>query len=176
MQRGGRELEAHGFPSEAEVLYRRAVSWYEAAVRTSPESPAALWGLGRMLRAAGEIDSARRVMQRLEGVRPGYHVYADLGLLQAEAGDTAGAWHYDSLLARPAPGLPVFDAALRVMHRAAIRAALGQREEALDFLRRAVALGVPVALDSVHVPAPFRRLRGWAPFADLTRVARPGTT
>lgn len=87
-----------------------------------------MWALGKMLRAVGEKDSARRGMQQLEGVGPGYDVHADLGLLLAEAGDGAGALCYDSLLARPAPGLPVFDA----------------------------ALGVPVPLDSVHVPAPFR--------------------
>lgn len=173
MQRVAEELRAHGHADAARRAFARARAWYEDQLRRAGPHPAHEWALGRMLMALTEWDSAGAVLGAFFDRAPRtYAVQADLGMLAAHEGDRARAAYFDTLLAEPDGRLSAFDAALRVYYRACIAALLGERARALELLQRAVAMGVPMPLDSAHVAPALHSLRGLPAFDNLGRVQR----
>jgi DNA-binding SARP family transcriptional activator/tetratricopeptide (TPR) repeat protein len=171
MQRSARELLAHGHVNASNAFLERARGWYEKQLQLHPDVGAPRWALGNILYALGMLDSAAVLYQGL--LRPGfatYRAHGHLGMIAARHQRPADAAIFDSLLAIPQPGLNSFDASSRVFYRACIAALLRNRERAMTLLQEAVALGVPVPLDSIHVDGALQSLRGLPAFDQLVRI------
>jgi DNA-binding SARP family transcriptional activator/TolB-like protein len=173
MQRIGTELRAHGHVEAARTLFNRSRSWYEAELREEERPAMYGWALGNTLRNLGEVDSAKSAYMALHRRIPGmYRFHGELAVVAAMTRNVSEFAHFDSLLARPESNWNNFDASLRIWYRARAAALLGERAEALQLLQTAVARGVPVDLDSIHIDPDFHTLRGLPAFDELTRLRR----
>ena len=134
-----------------------------------------LWALGNSLARAGRIDSAVGAYEALAR-RPRiarYRVYGFLGPLAARGRDRLRAAAYEDSLTLPIPGMNVFDAAIRIYYRAIIAAQLGERDRAVRLLQEALAAGLPMTLDSLHVDPGLHPLRGHPAFDAMVRLDDP---
>jgi serine/threonine protein kinase/tetratricopeptide (TPR) repeat protein len=160
------ELRAHGHREAALALASKAVAWYTAYVTQAANSEASRYGLARALHAAERWKEARPVFTKLAAEHPdslAYQGYA--GALAARAGDRVAAGRISEALGRTTGkyllGAPTFN-------RARIAALLGDRDGALELLRRAFAEGKPFDL-SVHQEMDLEPLRGYPPFEELVK-------
>ena len=142
--------------------FEQALANYRRAAELSPHDPV-MWGnLGDALQRAGKRDDARAayqgaVREAREALRnvphPTANAHEELGLYCAKAGDELCAIEE----ATRADQLQPRDTAI-LFTNAIIRAILGRQAEALDWLERAVRLGLPKS-EIVNEPAldPLRR-------------------
>ena len=164
MLTAAQELRAHGHPDEARRMASRGADWY-AALTGDEASPAAT-SLNRVecLWLAERWQDARSLADAVVESRPtdifarGYR-----GIIAARAGDRAVAEKADRDLAAED------DVRLRgngSWLRACIAAQGGERDQALELLRVALAHGVGAG-DYLHVYAFLEPLHGYPPFEEL---------
>jgi DNA-binding SARP family transcriptional activator/tetratricopeptide (TPR) repeat protein len=139
MAAAARELRAHGRADAAQPLLERSIAWYRSVPAGGPHGWDARPSLASVLYEAGRWEEAREIFAALsaeDGENVGHRGH--LGVIAARLGDRAraeriSAWLRD--LERP------YLHGAHTLWRARIAAVLGEREEAVDLLRRAFAEG-----------------------------------
>ncbi|MGD2218184.1 MAG: hypothetical protein PVJ64_15610 [Gemmatimonadales bacterium] len=161
----GEELHAHGDPASAEVVWSRLVSWLEteAIEDLTPSQQIALIQALEHLERNGEARALLRVLSRQDSLTYMEH----RGILAARRQDREAAEEALDWLA---------DRRGRYLHgrhryaQARVAAELGERQSALEFLRRALAEGQ--AYPALHRDHYLRDLRDYPPFQELVQPER----
>ncbi len=164
------ELRAHGHGAVAGGFATRAVGWYEARPAAERARPLERSGLAEALDASGHPAAADSIWLAL-AADPSSDIEAlgALGVSAARRGDRAEAARRDSALAamdRP------YRFGGNTYQRARIAAQLGQRDQAVQFLRVSFGEGRPYDL-TLHTDQAFDPLHGYAPFELLLQPADP---
>ncbi len=154
------ELKAHGYAEESAALAEEALEWQRNRV-TVEGSAVESRRLARSLFCAGHWEEAHALYEELALADPdnidnqGY-----LGVLAARMGNRERALHIKkALLARDVP----YELGSDTYWAACIAAQLGEREEAMDLLRRAFTEGADIGL-LVHRDPDFEPLWDYPPF------------
>ena len=154
------ELKAHGYAEESAALAEEALEWQRNRV-TIEGSAVESRRLARSLFCAGHWEEAHALYEELALADPdnidnqGY-----LGVLAARMGNRERALHIKkALLARDVP----YELGSDTYWAACIAAQLGEREEAMDLLRRAFTEGANIGL-LVHRDPDFEPLWDYPPF------------
>ncbi len=157
------ELLAHGHPEGARRVAARTMAW----LRQQPVAEQDPWAGDTpwFLFIAGEVDAARAAVERAIANDPrelveGLQLLAEIGVA---VGDSGAARRVDAQLAAMSdPGLKV-DV---LVTRAGIAAALGERDQAVAFLRDSFRAGFAWRT-VLHIDVSLVRLRGYPPFEQL---------
>jgi tetratricopeptide (TPR) repeat protein/TolB-like protein len=152
----GQELRAHGHHAAARELFDEAISMYESAVADTEQSPTAP---APMLYQAERWDDARRLCEEgaQEFPEDGGVLYC-VGALAARRGDRETAMRMS------------MSPQLHPLNRARIAALLGDREEAMTFIRQAIDHGFQFGYALwLHQDIDFESLRDYPPFQELMR-------
>ena len=181
------ELKAHGHSAAADVIARRMLPYL---LERAPELEATEEGqvsLGIFLYVAGELETSRRIFERLaaeywgsepiseaafgkwiEGVaadpasyRPAVNALGALGAIAARLGDRQEARRISRRLGALA------STGWRIKWRASIAAYLGERERAIELVRETME---KYSLPWVHSEAAFEPLWDYPPFQELLRA------
>jgi tetratricopeptide (TPR) repeat protein len=128
-----RHLRGHGFPEAARALAERCVAFFFADSANSATYAAYMGAV--CLHGAGRPTEARRLFERIvaEGGQFREFSLQWLGVLAAQAENRSLAEQYLRQL------IPPGDDSTHMISRARIAAALGDHEQAVSFLRRAIA-------------------------------------
>lgn len=160
------ELSAHGLHREATAYANDGLAWHRARAGKSDEaSDDFQQSLGGLLAFSGRLDSARVVWTKLAPPDTLYKgARIELAIIAARLGDSVVAIQtmrvLDSLASRPyAFGRPL-------VPKARIAAALGRKDDAVDFLQRAIDAGAPFDVQWHCLPE-FQLLRDFVPFKVL---------
>jgi tetratricopeptide (TPR) repeat protein len=166
MLTAAQELRAHGHPDDARRIASQCADW--CGTLTGEEGSAAGASLTRVecLWLAERWDEASRLADQIVEGRP-KDLYAKgyQGVLAARAGDRSVAERVDRDLAAED------DVRRRGNYsylRAGIAAQRGEREQAVELLRVALAHGFPVR-DNLHVYLFLEPLHGYQPFEELLK-------
>lgn len=158
----GEELIAHGKADAGRETLAQAVTWYQ---NLSPkEKETRRFSLAFTLLSAGREDEAIELLELLEQEDPGrFFVLGALGVAWALQGDRARAERIKSRL----EGIdsPYSFGGISVW-QARIAASLGNEDQAMVFLRRALSEGTPLG-DWIHRESTFRPLLDHPPFQTL---------
>ena len=161
------ELRAHGHREESLKVAAQALRWLNGLDTTLASSVPMRWLRGDTLALLGRWAEASATYEKLAATVPtSTGVRSELGVVAAERGDAAAARRASDALAqmnRP------YIRGVHTYGRARIAAALGERDRAVDLLREAFAEGQALAW-TVHGDHAFERLRGYAPFEQLTAM------
>jgi tetratricopeptide (TPR) repeat protein len=158
----GEELIAHGYADAGRETLARAVNWYQNLPpeerETRSYSPAVT------LLTAGRIDEAVALLELLDREEPDrFFVLGALGLTSALQGDRADAERISAQL----EGMDIpYSFGSTSVWQAEIAAALGNKDQALAFLRRAFSEGTSMG-DWIHRETGFRSMLDHPPFQDL---------
>jgi tetratricopeptide (TPR) repeat protein len=140
------ELRAHGFRNEAHALAERTVAWYEsegAASSGQTCDPCKVLAL----KAAGRFEEACSAYEVLMAENPEARGYvAQHGLCAARIGDRATALEMEARIEEiGAPigptGVPYVTRGTTQMLQAGIATQLGERDRAINLIRKAIAAG-----------------------------------
>jgi len=168
------ELRAHGFRAESLVMANRAVEWHRGLVPERAAEDRYREGLASALYAAEHWDEAKALFEALvqrkaERVdtrddlamvgRRGY-----LGTLAARTGDRGTAVRISEELA----SVTGYTQGWNIYSRACIAAQLGDKDGAVELLRRAFADGLQLSL-SIHRDIHLEPLWDYPPFQELMR-------
>ena len=165
MRAAAEELRAHGHRPESIELAQRSVAWHRNRPSQFLSVPANRFSLAQSLYVAEEWTEAAALTSALLKEQPGSVAYAGLaGANAGRRGDRRLAQTYAAALAQAAsdPG------GASELRRAQLAALLGQREQAVAFLRDAFARGLSMGTN-VHRQMDFEALRGFAPFDGLMK-------
>ena len=155
------ELDAHGHPDAGAAARQKGLAWI--AHRPEPTRADLLLAV-RLLHESGEYQQAA---DRLQALAPAEDLESLglAGLLAAAAGDAeAAAGVIEQLEGLQNPYL----SGRHLLHVAGIHAALGDRTEAIDTLRRALAAGLPFGVE-LHALPILRPLASCPAFESLLR-------
>jgi tetratricopeptide (TPR) repeat protein len=158
------ELEAHGHADAARPVWERAVAWVQRNPHPENLSPArrsipiaVFYGAGRL----AEADSVAQALAKEYPERPESEAW--LGFLEARQGKRIEAERIAAQLAtRKGPYLR----GRHTMGRAAIAAALAQRDSAVMLLQHSLEEGQEYSIE-LHVNPWFESLRDYTPFETL---------
>lgn len=158
------ELRAHGRPEAAARVLEKAIAWYDTPLSEMPRTQRET--LARTYYAAHRWEEARVLYEELVAERPAnVHSLGHLGALAARRGDREEADRISAALTSfPDPPLPM----VHMLWRARIAALLGDSEQALFLLRKALAEGLPHEL-GLHTIPDFESLRRHPTFQQLLR-------
>jgi tetratricopeptide (TPR) repeat protein len=160
------ELRAHGQRQASLALAARAVDWYRSRLESGPDSTIWLAGLVNALRLAERWDDAVAISRRLVASAPRDPEYLGiLGALAARAGKRDDAMRVSEELRRMS-GPYLFGA--HTYRRACIAALLGDRQGAVDLLRKSFAEGTRLGV-AIHCDLDLEPLWDYAPFKELLR-------
>jgi serine/threonine-protein kinase len=164
------DLAAHGDRDAARVALARTLAWHASQPPTEQATEYNRFERAQTYYAAGYADSAREITEQLVGVHPQTEQYAGLlGVLAAQRGDREAA---SGIAKRLAGQERMYERGQASYWRACIAATLGQRDEAVELLRRALTEGYvfnSLFFLSAHLEPSFSTLRGYAPFDELLR-------
>jgi DNA-binding SARP family transcriptional activator/tetratricopeptide (TPR) repeat protein/TolB-like protein len=162
----GRELIAHGSSAAGTALLREALDLHRTQ---RSEDPRFRFFLAGSHRVVGDCEEAERLLRELATEQPGVlpvNVQGLLGTLAARRGDRAEAERISRWLAE-------FEGHYQrggsTYYRARIAALLGEREEALDLLRRTHSEGHLDFWEIIHTEPDLDSLRDYPPFHELIR-------
>jgi tetratricopeptide (TPR) repeat protein len=158
----GEELIAHGYADAGRETLARAITWYQ---NLPPEEKELLSdSLAITLLSAGRLDEAIVLLEPLQQNYPErFFVLGALGVAKALQGDRAEAERISAQL----EGIDVpYTFGNASVLQARIAAALGNKDQAMDFLRRAFSEGTGMD-DWIHREPAFRSLLDHPPFQDL---------
>jgi hypothetical protein len=165
MRLAAEELRAHGHRHESLELSKRGVAWYRNRPAQDLVGETNRFALAQTLYAAEEWAEAGKLMAPLVKERPDNMAYATLlGAIAARTGDRGAAAKSAVTLAQ-APSNPGGAMELR---RAQLAALLGDRDQAVEFLRAGLARGLSMSL-ALHRQMDLESLRGYAPFDELMK-------
>ena len=157
------EARTHGWDSLAAVTLAGSIQWYRSLAQRTGELEEHRYGLARSLYVAGEYREARPLFERLFAEHPdslGYEGY--LGSVAASLENREEALRIsESLEKQRRP----YDFGAVPFWRARIASVLGDREEAMGYLRMAESEGYRYDGD-VHLVADFHVMHGYAPFVE----------
>ena len=163
----GEELAAHGNADAGRETLAQAISWYQ----TLPpgEKERLRFSLALTLLSAGRVDEAIALLELLDQEDPNrFFVLGALGVAKALQGDRANAERISVQL----EGTKVpYSFGGTSLWQAQIAAALGNKDQAMAFLRRAFSEGVSMG-DWIHKEPVFRSLLDHPPFQDLLQPNR----
>jgi tetratricopeptide (TPR) repeat protein len=160
------ELRRHEQGELAFELLDRALTWWEEQPEEYRTSIGGRVLLGRLHYQNENWDEAAAVFQALVGDTSAVpYTLGARGAVAVRRGDTELALRISQELADLE--LPYLNGA-HTLWRARIAALLGERDEAIDLLRRALGEGVGHGI-SLHVDMDLEPLRGYAPFEELMR-------
>jgi tetratricopeptide (TPR) repeat protein len=158
------ELRVHGYQDETMRLAVRAVAWCRSRPSAEQASVYNRWALARALYVAEQWTEAQRVAGELTTMQPENTAYRGFaGSVAARLGDRDLALKHSAALA----GLPAESDGTVPLLRARIAAILGDREQAIDFLRAALVEGY--GFGRLHSDRDLQLLRGFAPYDELMR-------
>jgi tetratricopeptide (TPR) repeat protein/TolB-like protein len=164
----GRELRAHGYRKEAQVVFDRAIRWNQAQPAAAQRDGLLREDLGWLLYDAGRWDEARAVLKKLAVDRADdIDVQGRLGAVAARLSEFKEVARIDRWLAeRKGPYLH----GVHTFRRAALAAILGDRDRAVELYGRALEQGYTNEGGYlVHYDPDFESLRDYPPFQELTR-------
>jgi tetratricopeptide (TPR) repeat protein len=161
-----KELRAHGHPRDAREVAQRAVGWCRSRPEQERSTRDQRTDLAEALYSLGRWDEAQELYVALAEEDPDdLDARGRLGSLAFRMGDIEEAERiYRELLGLDRPFL--FGAHL--MNAACIAAVRGEREQAVDLIREALAQGFSWDI-WVHREPDFESLRDFAPFQELLR-------
>jgi len=158
----GEELIAHGKADAGGEVLAQAITWYQNL--PSGEKERLRFGQALTLLSAGHVDESIALLELLDQEDPNrFFILGPLGVAKALKGDRAYAEHISARLE-----------GTKVPHsfggtsfwQAQIAATLGNKDQALVFLRRAFSEGVRMG-DWIHKAPAFRSLTDHPPFQAL---------
>lgn len=160
------ELRAHGHPDEAVRMAARAVAWCRSRSPAQQAGEDSRWELAQALYVAEQWAEAQQFVAELMVSQPENREYRGLaGSIAARLGDRDLALtHSAGLVDLPGESdgsVPLF--------RARIAAILGDREEAINFLRNAFAERMIYGFAWLHRDGDLSLLRGFGPYDELMR-------
>ena len=157
MRTAAEELRAHGHHDAALVVARRGIDWYRA--RPPAQREASRLPLAQTLYKAGDWAAAGALVAELLKGGPDNQAHVALaGTVAARLGDRATALKHQATLMQ----LEKEPSAGGALRRAQIAAVLGEKQQAVDLLRDAVARGLAFNL-VLHRNVDLTILRGFAP-------------
>jgi Flp pilus assembly protein TadD len=160
------ELRAHGQRQASLAIAARAVDWYRGRLESEPDSTAWLAGLLNALRLAERWDEAAAVCRGLAARSPQDPDYLGiLGALAARAGNRDEAMRISEEL-RQMSGPYLFGA--NTYRRSCIAALLGDRQGAVELLRKSFAEGRRLGV-AIHCEMDLEPVWDYAPFKELLR-------
>jgi tetratricopeptide (TPR) repeat protein len=160
------ELRAHGQRQASLALAIRAVESCRGRLESRPDSTAWLVGLTNALRMAERWDEAAVICRDLAARSPRDPEYLGiLGALAARTGKRDEAMRISGEL-RQMSGPYLFGA--HTYRRACIAALLGDRQGAVDLLRKSLAEGTRLGV-SIHRELDLEAVWDYAPFRELLR-------
>jgi tetratricopeptide (TPR) repeat protein len=167
----GRELRAHGHPSEARQAFQRAERWYASRPAEERATVANRRGVARVLQALEHWADARGEYAALlaEDSTTVEHLGA-LGVLAARLGRTAEA---DSIGARLVDDVRPYTFGAPRVWAARIAAVKGEREAAVALIHQALREGF-ARLYSLHADPDLEALRGFPAFQEILRPRSGG--
>ena len=164
--RAAEELQAHGYPDAAREVLGRFPPWFDSLDPQQKTGPDVRTLLGRSYYLAGRLDEARQVFLELRSENPAHPVPVRyLGAIAARTGDLEAARAYSRELDELS-GLHLLGQ--HTLGRAAIAARLGERDQAVTLLRRAVSEGVRFGAP-LHSDPDLVVLEDYPPFQELMR-------
>lgn len=164
--RAAEELLEHGDSTGAKEVLARFPTWHDSLDPQQKARPEVRTLLGRAHYLAGRFDEARHLFAELQTAMPAHPVpLRYLGTIAARTGDTEDARTYSRELDR-LTGLHLLGH--HTLGRAAIAARLGEREQAVALLRRAVTEGVRFGT-ALHSDPDLAVLEDYAPFREFMR-------
>jgi tetratricopeptide (TPR) repeat protein len=159
------ELRAHGHPAAAQRIFERVIAWYGAdAVNaaTRDDFPCSGAHLSAFYHTGRWEEARAGYEHRLASDSMDRKAHAALGALAVRRGDRAEAERMDAwLAARTSDPLAAYA-------RARMAALRGEREGAVDLVRRAFELGLRGRM-FLHLDPDFESLRDYAPYRELIR-------
>ena len=158
----GEELIAHGKTDAGNQTLARAINWYQN--RPAKELDALSQSLAFTLLSAGRVDEAIVLLEPLQQKYPErFFILGALGVARALQGDRTEAERISAQL----EGIDVpYTFGSASAWQAQIAAALGNKDQAMVFLRRAFSEGTPMD-DWIHREPAFRSLFDHPPFQAL---------
>jgi predicted Zn-dependent protease len=164
--RATEELQAHGYPDEAREVLARFPSWFDSLDPQQKTGPDVRTLLGRSYYLAGRLEEARQVFLELRSENPAHPVPVRyLGAIAARTVDPEAARAYSRELDELS-GLHLLGQ--HTLGRAAIAARLGERDQAVTLLRRAVSEGVRFGAP-LHSDPDLVVLEDYPPFQEFMR-------
>jgi tetratricopeptide (TPR) repeat protein len=164
--RSALELRAHGQEILAGSLLERSVTWFRSVSTSGVPPTASQFGLAQAYYAAGQLDSARVLAERLRQIFPDSISYTGLlGVILASGGDVEGAQGIDQWLRHFRQPYLYGSPAL---WRARIAAVQGEHDAALSLIREALQQGRPFDLD-IHKYSEFAAMKDHPKFRELLR-------
>ena len=163
------DLAAHGDSTAARIALARTLAWHASRPAREQAQEPLRFERAETYYAAGHPDSARAIAAALARAHPKNEQYAGLlGVLAAQRGDRAEAARLDQLLVTLERPLGRGQA---IYWRACIAALLGERDTAVDLLKRALDAGYvyQVRFLDAHLEPSFAALRAYPRFQDLLR-------
>lgn len=161
------ELRTHGYADASQALSQRALRWYrdQPARQRATQSNRAEYA--EVLYSAEQWQASRRIFEELTTQDRGMVPYKFfLGLLAARLGDSVKAERISQELSNVE--LPYVFGHVTYA-RACIASLLGQRERAVELLRRAFSQGLMYGMLGLHHDRDLEPLRGYPAFEDLRR-------
>jgi len=160
------ELRAHGDRAASLAVVDEALAWHAGQPAEFRDAAMGKELLGRLLYQGERWIEAQPMFESFlaDSISP-VNALGTLGAIAARRGDSPAAARYSGELARL--NLPYVRGA-HTAWRARIAALLGDRDEAVQLLRRAFAEGLTFGL-WLHTDLDLETLRGYAPFEELIR-------
>ncbi len=158
----GEELIAHGYADAGRETLARAINWYQNL--PPEEKEARSDNLALTLLSAGRVDEAIVLLEPLQQKYPNrFFLLGALGVAKALQGDRADAERISAQL----EGIDVpYTFGNASVWQARIAAALGNGDQAMDFLQRAFSEGTGMG-DWIHREPAFRSLIDHPPLQNL---------
>ena len=165
MRTAAEELRAHGHRPESIALAKRAVGWYRSQPSEFQTRESTRLAIAQALYVAEDWTEAGKLLSGLMKEHPDNRVYVALsGAISARTGDRATAAKRAAALAEEASE----SGGAVELRRAQLAALMGDKEQAVAFLRNGFARGLPMSL-GLHRQLDFESLRGFPPFDALMK-------
>ena len=161
------ELRTHGHTDASRTLLHRALRWYRDQPARQRATQSNRAEFAEVLYSAEQWQASRQIFEELaaqDSAMVPYKVF--LGLLAARLGDSVKAERISQELSNVELSF-VFGHVTYA--RARIASLLGQRERAVELLRRAFSQGLMYGMSGLHRDKDLESLRGYPPFEDLLR-------
>jgi tetratricopeptide (TPR) repeat protein len=158
----GQELVAHGETDVGRETLTQAITWYQNLVPAEMER--LRLGLATTLLYAGRLDESIELLQLLDREDPDrYFILGALGVARALQGDRVTAEKISTQLENTEVPYSMGGTSF---WQARIAAVLGNKDQAMVFLRRAFSEGTEMS-DWIHRDPLFRSLHDYPPFQEL---------
>jgi DNA-binding SARP family transcriptional activator/TolB-like protein len=163
------ELNAHGYPEHARLVFERQIRFHDAAAADLMDTPRHTFEVGRALYHLDRLDEAGAVFESLQDDSlMQLAAWGYLGFIAVLQSDSARVTQVEDWLRRHAARSVGPTSVIPLEYLARMAALQGEPEQAVRLLRQMTAAGR--SYDSgFHVYWEFARLRGYRPFEEWLR-------